>query len=113
MKQAVRPGLAVLLLAALLITALLALTAASTAAQPPAANLRAFIERLDAKGAPFTVHFKAALPGGDTFLALPDAGGKKLAELGDDFLCYSEPWNNTRRTRCTPFSNILSLSYTS
>lgn len=111
MRPIIRHGLLALGLVGLAAAALLALGSAPASAQLPAGRLGEFIEQLDAKGAPFTVHFAAPLPGGDTFLALPDAGGKKLAEVGADYLCYSEPWNNRRRVRCTPFANILSLTY--
>lgn len=34
-------------------------------------------------------------------------------ELGDDYLCFSEAWNNGQRKTCTPLSNLSSLTFTS
>jgi hypothetical protein len=81
------------------------------AAQPGAVNLRALLERLNAGGTAFTVQFAAPVAAGETLLALPDAA-RRLSEVGEDYLCFSQPWNDTARVYCTPFSNVVGITYT-
>jgi hypothetical protein len=34
-----------------------------------------------------------------------------IGEIGDDFVCFHEQAGSTGIARCTPFSNIVSVSY--
>ncbi|NWG15289.1 MAG: hypothetical protein HXY41_01515 [Chloroflexi bacterium] len=80
-------------------------------AQGSPANLRALLERLNAGGTAFTVQFAAPVAAGETLLALPDES-RRLADIGEDYLCFSQPWNDTLRMYCTPFSNVVGITYT-
>jgi hypothetical protein len=58
------------------------------------------------------VEFVKALVTGEATWTLPDdAVGRHIGEVGDDYVCFSEPWNDTTRDRCTPFSNITGVSF--
>jgi hypothetical protein len=32
-------------------------------------------------------------------------------QIGEDYLCFAESWNNTMRSYCTPLINIAHLSF--
>ncbi|HUN07637.1 MAG TPA: hypothetical protein PLQ56_13600 [Aggregatilineales bacterium] len=101
---------ALLIVAALL--SLIALPRQSTTADDSAATLMALLESRLADGKPVTLQFERPFLGGETLLTLPDAEfDRQLSSVGADYLCISEPWNNTRRIHCTPFANLVSASY--
>lgn len=101
---------ALLIMAALL--ALIALPRQSTTAADSAATLMALLESRMADGASVTLQFERPFLGGETLLTLPDAEfDRQLFSVGADYLCISEPWNDTRRIHCTPFANVVSASY--
>lgn len=105
----------IVLLMALAAAALFTLTLVSrpAAAQPPGATMRALLERLRASGQPVTVQFAVPLVSGEATWTLPDARlNRTIADIGDDYICFSEPWNDETRTRCTPFFNIVGVTVT-
>jgi hypothetical protein len=110
------PRRALLLLTAavltLLVLALVAFPRQITTADASAATLRTLLESRLAAGQAITLQFERPFLGGETLLTLPDAEfDRQLASVGADYLCISEPWNNTRRIHCTPFANLVSASY--
>lgn len=69
--------------------------------------------------APFHVTFQFRQPlteiGGD-FWEIPynppnEDISRWIGEIGDDFICFYEQAGSTGIARCTPFSNIVSISY--
>lgn len=97
---------------ALLLVAVLVLTLASgqfTQAQPAPSSLRATLERLEAAGTAFVVRFAAPVAG-EFDVSLP-GDSVRLEDIGDDYFCFSQLWNDTRRTYCTPYANITSVSF--
>lgn len=49
---------------------------------------------------------------GERVWTLPDEGaGRVISAVGADYVCFSEPWNEGSRERCTPFSNISSITF--
>ena len=80
---------------------------APSQAQDPPQTMRLLIEDLIARGEPMQFEFAEPIAPGFTFR---ESNGSDLT-VGDDFACFSEPWNNGQRLRCTPFSNIVSISY--
>ncbi|HEX2907167.1 MAG TPA: hypothetical protein VHO69_09930 [Phototrophicaceae bacterium] len=84
----------------------------SAGAQTNPAGLRALLERLNTAGSTYTIQFAAPVAAGETLWTLPDPN-RRLTELGDDYVCFSQPWNDGNRIHCTPYSNIVSISYLS
>jgi hypothetical protein len=83
-----------------------------TAAQAQGNSLRTLFENLRDNHSQVTVEFVKPLITGEATWTLPDdAIGRKIGEVGEDYVCFSEPWNDTTRDRCTPFSNITSVSF--
>ena len=77
-----------------------------------AQDMQAMLTNLTRSGATVTILFDRPLISGEGVWTLPDAGAQRtIAEVGADYVCFSEPWNNTTQNRCTPFSNITSVSY--
>ncbi len=94
--------------------ALTALYARPTTAQDavPPQTMRQLIESLVESESAFTIEFALPLVSGERTWAFPDARSRRtVGQVGDDFVCFSEPWNDGRRSRCTPFSNLVSLVY--
>jgi hypothetical protein len=81
-----------------------------TAAQDASTSLRARLENLRGSKNPVTIEFGRPLVSGELIWTLPD-GTRTIGEIGDDYVCFSEPWNDTTKDRCTPFSNIVSVSF--
>jgi hypothetical protein len=91
---------------------LIALPRQTITAGPPAASLQALLESFMTESVPVTLQFERPFLGGETLLTLPDAEfDRQLHSVGADYLCISEPWNDTRRVHCTPFGNVVSVSY--
>jgi hypothetical protein len=100
-----------LALAAVLLLAFTSLTHAGAEETP--ASLRALLEGLRESGAAVTIEFARPLISGETTWTLPDeSAGRRIGAVGGDFVCFSEPWNDTTRDRCTPIANIVSVVYT-
>jgi hypothetical protein len=75
---------------------------------PATDQFRGLIEDLRGRGATFSVEFAASLPTGErsrSFNAEP-------IRVGDDYFCFGEPWNNQTRYHCTPFDNIIRVTFT-
>jgi hypothetical protein len=83
-----------------------------TTAQDSAAGMRALLERLNRENTGMMMQFDKPFAGGETLWRVPDqAARREIAEIGDDYICFSEPWNNGQRIHCTPYSNIVNVSY--
>lgn len=75
-------------------------------------DMRVLLETLVRDQASVTILFDKPLVSGEGVWTLPDAAAQRtISQVGTDFLCFSEPWNNTTRERCTPFANLTSISY--
>jgi hypothetical protein len=84
----------------------------ATAQNQSAREMHALLETLTSNGAAITILFDKPLVSGEGVWTLPDtAVNRTISEIGADFVCFTEPWNNTTRVRCTPFTNITSVSY--
>lgn len=76
------------------------------------ATLRGLLETFKGGTNPVTIQFAVPLIPGENTWILPDQRfNRTLAEIGDDYVCFSEPWNNTTRLRCTPFGNIIGVTF--
>lgn len=97
----------------LFIVLLIGLISNPTTAQDEAVrDMRALLEKAARDGASVTILFDRPLVSGEGVWTLPDeASGRAISEVGADYLCFREPWNNTTRERCTPFANITSVSF--
>ncbi len=59
-----------------------------------------------------TFDFIVPVVTGERVWTLPDEGtGRIISAVGADYVCFSEPWNDGSRERCTPFSNISSITF--
>lgn len=97
---------------ALLILAGLAARPATASTEPPPAGLTQLLSDLAASGKSVTIEFAVPLVSGERTWIVPDANrSRQMVQVGADFVCFSEPWNNATRNRCTPFANIVSVSY--
>jgi hypothetical protein len=84
----------------------------ATAQEQPAREMHALLETLNSNGAAITILFDKPLVSGEGVWTLPDAiANRAISEIGADFVCFIEPWNTTTRVRCTPFTNITSVSF--
>lgn len=71
-------------------------------------HFRLLIEDLRTRSVSFSMEFAASLPTGErsrNFTTDP-------IRVGDDYFCFGEPWNNQTRYHCTPFDNIISVTFT-
>lgn len=73
----------------------------------PDEDLYALLKRLDAENQPWTLHFAVPLDTGDRSHTMTSSG----AVIGRDYFCYGEPWNSATRYHCTPFTNIVSVTF--
>lgn len=90
-----------------------------TSAQDKAATLRALLEDLKAQSMildspqTFSIEFAVPLVSGERAWLMPDTQRKRVVgDIGEDYICFSEPWNDDTRQRCTPFTNIVSVTFT-
>ncbi len=59
-----------------------------------------------------TFDFIIPLVTGERVWTVPDEAAKRtISAFGLDYVCFSEPWNDGSRERCTPFSNISSITF--
>ena len=93
---------------------------AQTAAPTAAANLGEaapnhfgeLITHAKANGKAITFDFIVPLVTGERVWTLPDETAKRsISAVGSDYVCFSEPWNDGSRERCTLFSNITSITF--
>ena len=97
-------GFVVILTAAL---AFVLASGQSAQAQTSPSSLRGMLESLS--GTPFVMRFASPVAGA-LDVSLSDKS-HQIEIIGDDYVCFSEPWNDTRRTYCTPFANVTSVSF--
>lgn len=71
-------------------------------------QFRGLIEDLRGRGATFSVEFAASLPTGERSRSF----STEPIRVGNDYFCFGEPWNNQTRYHCTPFVNIISVTFT-
>jgi hypothetical protein len=98
----------VLIVLLLVVSAAFAASTFQQETTPATDQFRGLIEDLRGRGATFSVEFAASLPTGErsrSFSAEP-------IRVGDDYFCFGEPWNNQTRYHCTPFDNIISVTFT-
>jgi hypothetical protein len=65
----------------------------------------------------FVVHFQfhTALIVGESTWSIgdpADTSRRVISEIGTDYVCFTENYSPSTYTRCTPFTNIASVSYT-
>jgi hypothetical protein len=70
-------------------------------------DLFTLLNRLDSENQPWTLHFAVPLDTGARSHTMNGSG----AVIGKDYFCYGEPWNSNTRYHCTPFSNIVSVTF--
>lgn len=81
-------------------------------AQEPPARMRALLESLRDGEVSLTLEFARPLVSGESTWTLPDETvGRRISQVGEDYVCFSEPWNDTFRERCTPFSNLVTMTF--
>lgn len=78
------------------------------AAQTTPPTLHALLTDLQAANERVTFEFVAPITG---TLRSVDVDASVFS-VGDDYVCFSEKWNQGTRQRCTPFSNIASVTFT-
>jgi hypothetical protein len=79
-------------------------------AQDSTTTFQTRLQELASQKTSFSVEFAKPLVSGESVWTIPQ-DGYSLGEVGDDFVCFSQPWNDGQRQRCTPFSNIVSVSF--
>jgi hypothetical protein len=83
-----------------------------TTAQEEIATFRTLLDQARADKSSITIQFADPLIAGERSWTLPEnASGRTISLVGADFICFSEPWNNASKERCTPFSNLISVTY--
>jgi hypothetical protein len=100
---------------------LVAVVSAQTATPTPAAanlseavpnHFGELISSAKAEGKAITFEFIVPLVTGERVWTLPDENAKRsISSVGSDYVCFSEPWNEGSRERCTLFSNITSVTF--
>jgi hypothetical protein len=97
--------LTLVLLVAAVFTALHTSRPVSAQADDP--TMRSLIESLIAQDASISFEFAEPLvPGNKTTVI---RGGS--VRVGTDYVCLVEVWNQDTRYRCTPFDNLVSVSF--
>src|SRR5690554_1451174 len=70
------------------------------------------LARLNVENTSMIFQFDQPFVSGETLLKLPDMNlRREFTEIGQDYFCFSEPWNDGQRVHCTPYSNVVSLTY--
>lgn len=84
-------------------------TATTHAQANTTASYRALLEDVIARDTLVIIGFAAPLGvSNETSRMIENA---RSIELGGDYLCFNERWNNGVRKTCTPFSNVVSLTF--
>ncbi len=108
-------SLLLVLAAALLLTAVVGLAFAprpTTAQQEDIPTFRTLLDEARASKISLTIQFAEPLIAGERSWTLPEnSSGRSISLVGADFVCFGEAWNNATKERCTPFSNIVSITY--
>lgn len=75
-------------------------------------NLRTLLETVAKDDTQVSIEFVRPLITGETSWSVPDEeSGRKIGEIGEDYVCFTEPWNDDTRFRCTPFENIVGVNF--
>ena len=109
------------LLVALIFGLLVAVASAQSATPTPAPalgpgaspnHLADVLNSVKASDTPITFDFIVPLVTGERVWTLPDDATKRaISAVGLDYVCFSEPWNDGSRERCTPFSNVSGITF--
>jgi hypothetical protein len=76
-------------------------------AQASPETMRTLIQDVSARGKVMVFTFGEPIAPNVT---VRESNGQDL-QVGDDYICFTEPWNDGRRFRCTPYSNVISVTY--
>lgn len=107
-----KPVLAIMVIAAAVVMVGMLVDKPVTAQDQANRDMRALLETLTQNESAVTILFDKPLVSGEGVWTLPDQAARRtISQIGADYLCFSEPWNNTTRERCTLFANITSVSY--
>lgn len=79
----------------------------ATSAQQDADTMRVLIEDLSVRGKAMTFTFVEPIAPNVTSR---ETSGDDV-QAGDDYVCFSEAWNSGQRFRCTPYSNVISVTF--
>ena len=80
------------------------------AAQEATSTMQMLLESLRDKNTTVTFEFVKPLVSGEATWTLPSET-HKIGEVGADYVCFSEPWNDSVRNRCTPFANLVTINF--
>lgn len=80
---------------------------ATTNAQVQPTTMRGLIEDLINRRVTVRFEFAEPIAPNERFR---DVNSINL-QIGDDFVCFIEPWNDDLRYRCTPYSNVTSVTF--
>ena len=112
--------IAVILVVGLVLGLVVAVVSAQTATPTAPANLNEaapnhlgeLITSAKSSEKAITFDFIVPLVTGERVWTIPDDSAKRsISAVGADYVCFSEPWNAGSRERCTPFSNISSITF--
>ena len=96
----------------LLVAVVSAQTATPTAPEYAPSHMGELILSAKASGKAVTFDFIVPLVTGERVWTVPDDTAKRsISAIGVDYVCFSEPWNDGSRERCTPFDNISSITF--
>jgi hypothetical protein len=109
----------VLVLVTLVLTTLLITQVYSQSeASDSSAKISLLLKQLDQDGKQILFRFTIPLVADETVWAIPDEIqgdedeiSRYISDIGDDYICFDELAGQAYSIRCTPFSNIVSISY--
>jgi len=112
-------NLAILVIALVALSINAALISASSTQSNSDGNMQGLVERLveklnDEPGLIIFIAFANPLVGDETTWGIGDPDDNRLrriVEIGKDYLCFRDVGGAAEGRRCTPFSNIVSISY--
>ncbi len=117
MKKVSFPGFTgvLMLLAAIILTSIAVLvtigrtdmTGDAQAAPTTTSHLQTLLTDLNTRGVEYTLLFAAPLATGETRRSFQHAP----IRVGEDYFCFGEAWNDGLRYHCTPFANLISVTY--
>ena len=105
----------------LILGVLVAVASAQTATPTPApvseraaapSSMADLLHTMVASEQAITFDFIVPVVTGERVWTVPDESANRvISAVGEDYVCFSEPWNDGRRERCTLFSNISSITF--
>jgi hypothetical protein len=108
-------ALSILLLIAFLFTQVISHT---KAADNLASNMSQLLKQLNDNKKPILFQFVVPIVADETLWSIPsntqnseDEISRYISSVGDDYVCFDELAGQAYSIRCTPFSNIASISY--